>query len=394
MKTEYLSPPPCVLAYCRKKRWVYLPMFYVPKEVFNESTGYLQYFKFTYVTREDPSEPLKKRSSEVIREEISASVTETILPWALSNQEINELCLQNDIPFRWVANPFEIHMPQNCAIDMDDKNSIEPARSTPIKPTKKCITRKIDTLSGRNFRLFLKQLRNINRQSALIAQIMWFLNNQLKQYGGFLTLQEVVRLTIDDIDLEDEVSQCVRFSRSTKKCTKMIFYNLPNYIWKELCKQIHPRTWYVFSNKYGGPLLPMQIERYFAKAGKKAKLGTYVRSCSLRPLPKFPKNPSTKIQKKKNGKNAFREVSQEEWSQITSKLFLKNNNNGRPSSYDPRTILNAILYHLNTGSPIRKLPDSYPPWKAVDSQYRRWQKNGIFAEMMALLNISLTQNES
>ena len=51
-----------------------------------------------------------------------------------------------------------------------------------------------------------------------------------------------------------------------------------------------------------------------------------------------------------------------------------------------RTVMNAILWLLRTGSQWRNLESKYPPWPAVYHHFRKWKKDGRFEEMNQQLN--------
>lgn len=51
-----------------------------------------------------------------------------------------------------------------------------------------------------------------------------------------------------------------------------------------------------------------------------------------------------------------------------------------------RTVMNAILWLLRTGSQWRNLESKYPPWPAVYHHFRKWQKDDRFEETNQQLN--------
>lgn len=380
MEAEYLKS--FTIAYY-KRGWVFVPLFYIPKDAYDEETGELYRMRVTLMEGQEPLKPLKRRDSRQIKEEIASTICETILPWQLPIEEVKQLCLRNDIPFRWVVGNVgnsKIHQPD------PEKDEEESERATLGYKRRK---RKTSILNGKEFRQFLAALKPIHKPSALIAQILWFLNNSLVDGGGFLTLQEVIRLTVDDVAPEDEEANWIRFCRSSNKKSSMIVHYLPDYLWKELCKQAKPNSWYVFSNQMGGPLLAMQIEHYFAQAGKKAKLTKRVTSASLRPVIKAQR--ASRTRRVRRGDFSPRVVTDKEWSQINPIISSSRSLVGKKSTHDPRAVLNAILYHLTTDCPIRKLPKGNPSWKVVDSRYRAWKKNGVMQSIERILDMKSSQ---
>jgi len=248
-----------------------------------------------------------------------------------------------------------------------------------LVPTKKTINhrnkkRKYRSLSGSTFRLFLKHLKNIHKASAVVAEILWFLNKSIHQIGNFITLEEILRLQVQNIALVQEKSKWICLYRLCSKhshSTITVHY-LPDYLWKRLCQLINSDSPFVFSNRNGGPILSVQIDKLFKKAGKSAGITKSVTSLSLRPS----------CGRISSEEKHLQEVSPAEWRQLCHKFPSPVEKRGRKSKYCPRTMLNGILYHLRTGCPFRKLPLDYPPGLSIDSQYRRWKRNGIFDDLL------------
>ncbi len=48
-------------------------------------------------------------------------------------------------------------------------------------------------------------------------------------------------------------------------------------------------------------------------------------------------------------------------------------------------IVNAILYQLKNGCQWRDLPTDFPNWQTVYSQFRRWQLDGTWEQVLAAL---------
>jgi transposase len=55
---------------------------------------------------------------------------------------------------------------------------------------------------------------------------------------------------------------------------------------------------------------------------------------------------------------------------------------GRPA-VDHRRILNGIFWILRTGAPCRDLPERYGPWRTVASRFYRWQRAGLWSQLLA-----------
>ena len=48
-------------------------------------------------------------------------------------------------------------------------------------------------------------------------------------------------------------------------------------------------------------------------------------------------------------------------------------------------IVNAILYQLKNGCQWRDLPNDFPKWATVYSQFRRWRSDGTWQEVLTAL---------
>ena len=48
-------------------------------------------------------------------------------------------------------------------------------------------------------------------------------------------------------------------------------------------------------------------------------------------------------------------------------------------------IVNGILYQLKNGCQWRDLPDNFPKWQTVYSQFRRWRLDGTWEEVLQAL---------
>lgn len=66
-------------------------------------------------------------------------------------------------------------------------------------------------------------------------------------------------------------------------------------------------------------------------------------------------------------------------------LFDPPGRRGAPAQISRRTMVDAMLFIGRTGIQWRYLPESYPPWTAVWSQWRRWRSNGVWAQAMTRL---------
>ncbi len=83
------------------------------------------------------------------------------------------------------------------------------------------------------------------------------------------------------------------------------------------------------------------------------------------------------------------EFMDEEWALIED-LFPPQRGNGRPWR-DHRTMVNAMMWILNTGSPWRDLPERFGPWKTAYNRFNRWRKEGLFDRILERLQVTLDE---
>ncbi len=68
-------------------------------------------------------------------------------------------------------------------------------------------------------------------------------------------------------------------------------------------------------------------------------------------------------------------LSDEQW-ELVGDLFDPPGRRGAPAVIPRRQMVDAMLFIGRTGIQWRYLPERYPPWTAVWSQWRRWRSNG------------------
>jgi transposase len=56
---------------------------------------------------------------------------------------------------------------------------------------------------------------------------------------------------------------------------------------------------------------------------------------------------------------------------------------GRPSKWTKRQIIDGIRWRVRTGTPWRDVPEAYPPWQTLYDWFRRWQRDGTWARILA-----------
>ncbi len=79
-------------------------------------------------------------------------------------------------------------------------------------------------------------------------------------------------------------------------------------------------------------------------------------------------------------------LSDQAWSEIEH-FFKRSDPRGAKSVHSKYTVVNAVFYVVKTGCQWRMLPLDFPPWQSVYDHYRRWNKRGIWQEVLDFLNV-------
>ena len=77
-------------------------------------------------------------------------------------------------------------------------------------------------------------------------------------------------------------------------------------------------------------------------------------------------------------------LTDEQW-ELVADLFEPSGRRGAPAIIPRRAMVDAMLFICRTGIQWRYLPERYPAWAAVWSQWRRWRANGVWAAAMTRL---------
>ena len=56
---------------------------------------------------------------------------------------------------------------------------------------------------------------------------------------------------------------------------------------------------------------------------------------------------------------------------------------GRPPKWSKRQLIDGIRWRVRTGAPWRDVPECYGHWRTVYGLYRRWQRVGVWARILA-----------
>ena len=85
--------------------------------------------------------------------------------------------------------------------------------------------------------------------------------------------------------------------------------------------------------------------------------------------------------------NRRMELTDTEWNSIKAIFPSERGRRGRPAKCN-RTMVNAIIWVMRTGSPWRDLPKDYGPWQSVHTRFSRWSKQGIWAQLLEKISIA------
>ncbi|MBK8168495.1 MAG: transposase [bacterium] len=82
------------------------------------------------------------------------------------------------------------------------------------------------------------------------------------------------------------------------------------------------------------------------------------------------------------------DLSDEQWAILGPLIRAAT---GQPGTIDQRAIVNAIFYQLRTGCQWRYWPREYPNWKTVCSCFWRWQRSGLWDQVLGALQPMVRQ---
>lgn len=69
--------------------------------------------------------------------------------------------------------------------------------------------------------------------------------------------------------------------------------------------------------------------------------------------------------------------------EVLDKLLPKSKTRG--SIISTHLVINGILYQLKNGCQWRDLPNDFPKWQTVYSQFRRWRIDGVWDNILVEL---------
>ncbi|WP_433378005.1 IS5 family transposase [Streptosporangium sp. CA-115845] len=78
------------------------------------------------------------------------------------------------------------------------------------------------------------------------------------------------------------------------------------------------------------------------------------------------------------------DLTDEQW-QVLEPLLPDTAKRGRPVVWPRRQLINGIRWRVRTGAPWRDMPAVYGPWQTVYGLFRRWQREGVWMQILARL---------
>jgi transposase len=76
------------------------------------------------------------------------------------------------------------------------------------------------------------------------------------------------------------------------------------------------------------------------------------------------------------------DLTDAQWA-VLEPLLPRPKKAGRPPKWSKRQLIDGIRWRVRTGAPWRDVPDCYGHWRAVYGLYRRWQRAGVWARILA-----------
>ena len=70
---------------------------------------------------------------------------------------------------------------------------------------------------------------------------------------------------------------------------------------------------------------------------------------------------------------------------VLEPLLPRGKKPGRPCKWGRRRLIDGIRWRTRAGAPWRDVPPEYGPWESVYGLFRRWQRDGSWARILAAL---------
>jgi transposase len=78
------------------------------------------------------------------------------------------------------------------------------------------------------------------------------------------------------------------------------------------------------------------------------------------------------------------DLADREWT-VLERLLPRGKKPGRPRKWELRRLLDGIRWRVRAGAPWRDVPPEYGPWQSVYGLFRRWQRDGTWKQLLAVL---------
>ena len=78
------------------------------------------------------------------------------------------------------------------------------------------------------------------------------------------------------------------------------------------------------------------------------------------------------------------DLSDAQWAKLEP-LLPKGKKPGRPPKWSKRQLIDGIRWRVRVGSPWRDVPECYGPWQTVYGLFRRWQRAGVWQQIVTEL---------
>src|SRR3954447_23216260 len=75
------------------------------------------------------------------------------------------------------------------------------------------------------------------------------------------------------------------------------------------------------------------------------------------------------------------DLSDAQWAKLEP-LPPKGKKPGRPPKWSKRQLIDGIRWRVRVGSPWRDVPECYGPWQTVYGLFRRWQRAGVWQQIV------------
>ena len=78
------------------------------------------------------------------------------------------------------------------------------------------------------------------------------------------------------------------------------------------------------------------------------------------------------------------DLSDAQWA-VLEPLLPRAKKPGRPPKWTKRQLIDGIRWRVRAGAPWRDIPPAYGHWATVYGLFRRWQRDGTWAKVLAAL---------